>query len=633
MSVIMKILHFALLAWFFAWFLTSAWAVDVYLGEKVEIQFSSLAFNQETSTYDSVASVTNASKEPIHSPLSIIITDISAPGVSLKNATGNTANGEPYIAVSLPQDSLQPGAAVTDIPLKFSSPTDTPFTFSGVPLSRLSVQVSRIFVVPTTPTVSTGGKRSLNAVAFDGEGRTIQNTAFHWTSEKTEVALVSPNGIVEGLVEGETTVLAKADDIQSNAVTLTVMAAPMKTTAKLIDESLAKGEITFETSLIYKVFDAFDDARLPAKYQMGSKTGDSTVLMDALPIWDTLSPVTKAILRPFYLPPFYKGSWWDLRSAGEDTLPVAHHPLHYEDHEDHPPCDDAHTADCLSPEWSSVIVDTVNGKYRVWWLKRYGDKEEKKALTLATHVENTISPALTQLMGEPLLDNGSFGKLGRGGDDRIDIALVDLSRSVTARWECPPSPGYMLLSRKDGLDTVVHELMHLFQFKFQRKCDNTDYKWWEEATAEWTKDYFQRTYPDVYRLNPEHDFAPYFLSDTRQPLETTNGQNREYGAYLFPFFLAQRFSPQLIRDIWDTMHNKDSLDAIDSVIIGGFKEQWLEFVRLNWNKGPVKEYQNWDQFLKSASADEEQIVVVDGNGEHEYLLKHPIPHLAARYYH
>ena len=71
-----------------------------------------------------------------------------------------------------------------------------------------------------------------------------------------------------------------------------------------IDAALAAGQIDSETALLYKVFAAFGDCRLPA-----SLAGDAGPLMDSMIIaevrarFSQLSAATKATLQPFLLAP------------------------------------------------------------------------------------------------------------------------------------------------------------------------------------------------------------------------------------------------------------------------------------------------------------------------------------------
>ena len=73
-----------------------------------------------------------------------------------------------------------------------------------------------------------------------------------------------------------------------------------------------------------------------------------------------------------------------------------------------------------------------------------------------------------------------------------------------------------------------------------------------------------------------------------------------YGAYLLAQWGAHNLGPAWIRDIWDNVAGMDATHAVDAALQGErFVDIWDDFALSNWNQGPVKHYQQWDNMTKS----------------------------------
>jgi VCBS repeat-containing protein len=106
--------------------------VVINVDSMVSVSYSGWMFNRTTATFDTLATITNTSADSLLlAPMSLVITSISLGSVTLFNPTGQTADGEPFIAVRVPDEGLAPGAAVAGIMLKFSNPTRAFFTFTS----------------------------------------------------------------------------------------------------------------------------------------------------------------------------------------------------------------------------------------------------------------------------------------------------------------------------------------------------------------------------------------------------------------------------------------------------------------------------------------------------------------------
>ncbi len=104
--------------------------------------------------------------------------------------------------------------------------------------------------------------------------------------------------------------------------------------------------------------------------------------------------------------------------------------------------------------------------------------------------------------------------------------------------------------------------------------------------------------------NFEHDTAHSYLQTAISSITDMDG-GREYGAYLFPFYLVRRLEPdrpQLIADIFAAMEQpggENLYKVIDDHIDGGFAQRWPEFTLYNLNLPPNNFYEQWDDLKLS----------------------------------
>ena len=90
--------------------------------------------------------------------------------------------------------------------------TEIHVSHSGVSESfTVSVHPARIEVEPRRPELFVGEQITLTARAFDAEGRALSGLGFLWFSGLAGVASLSPQGVVQALAEGSTTVTAYLD--------------------------------------------------------------------------------------------------------------------------------------------------------------------------------------------------------------------------------------------------------------------------------------------------------------------------------------------------------------------------------------------------------------------------------------
>lgn len=395
---------------------------------------------------------------------------------------------------------------------------------------------------------------------------------------------------------------------------------------ELISGAEERGEIDSETALIYQVFARFGDPRLPARFRGDDRrVSDIEVSGEVLARYATISDAGRATLEPFLVPPFHAGGWWELQHSpniAADPAPAAVR------------CGQSGDADVPLTGWN--YVDSSGGRVRVWWQTRYVD-DEAKARAYAGQIDQIWLRLAALLRREPPSDEGEE-RLCRGGDNKLDIAIVDLVGTGGEVWPytfgSAATPSYMLMDRDVGRSTLIHELMHSFQFAFPTAGPYMEYMWWREGTAAWSEHYID---PGV---NSEHRHAPSFMSVPDMPLETfinvnkpqgTRGRAHQYGTYLLSLYQQLNGGgPDFVRQSWEAFATKaNSLEAVNGLLAGGFGETWPKFIRNNVNRPPVDQYKQADTLEHRYPFMERHEVALGGSPALIYPLDGRVPHLAA----
>jgi hypothetical protein len=425
------------------------------------------------------------------------------------------------------------------------------------------------------------------------------------------------------------------------------------TSDELIDAAQTAGTITAEDALIYKVFSDFGDTRLPAQYRgdnIGFIEGDAqhqvVAYIDKVGI-NNVSAATLDTLRPFFVPAYYEGSWWNQKNPTATKAIAA--PGAVTSAPSNPNCrvwDSLNGGSCsLLAEWKSVAgVNVV-----VWYLAANETSDAPKAAMLVQEYDSTIWPKLTTLMDrKPISDLGTG--LVAETDPRYDILLIDMEdnkEGVTipnTLNSCKMSSSHIYLSRnlpnRGLIAQAAHEFMHALQFSMPLagSCVNTYYTTLE-ATAVWATNY-------VYPKNDwEHRYAKHYLAggwvNESYDYHPPKPSLFRYGAYVLPLFLETRYGPSIVKGIWDqaAVYNQE-LFAIDSAIgaatlqASSFQKEWPKFAAANWNRDALsKTY--WDKDIlvdnvDQLDGDDTFALSAGGTGN----LRHPVSvkHAAAKYY-
>lgn len=420
------------------------------------------------------------------------------------------------------------------------------------------------------------------------------------------------------LKSGIYTVSGQAADTKVNAqveviscdTTLFIVAGERDTPAdyfvlspELIADALARGEIDYETSLIYRAYALVGDPRLPVQY-LGNFTfieDGTSLFVEILRNQDELNQETLDALAPFMVRPNDPGSIYAIGFSGGEGSPKR---IPY------------------TETW--VSAPAANGFARAWVPTSINDENpaEQLAVKFASVIDE-IWPILfggNKLLNPPRKDTAGVPSTDVNPDAAIDIYFVDFTTvdprlavcqvnpvdSVCALggslgYAMPVAPfddrkssGYAVVDTRNwgvsGIDgpvsdfivgTVAHELYHIGQFGYNRH--ETD--WLMESTATWGE--FTVLQELGRSAQGVRAFLPGFYNRINRRLHHTDSQH-EYSAYLYPLFTQMERDRSVVEQVWNTVIAKEpqGVSAFDSVI--PFRRNFREFALRNWNQDPVE---------------------------------------------
>lgn len=186
------------------------------------------------------------------------------------------------------------------------------------------------------------------------------------------------------------------------------------------------------------------------------------------------------------------------------------------------------------------------------------------------------------------VDDGTLG-----GDSRMDVYLADQGANNDAFTSadrtcslpsCSSVSAYVVLDvgqSAQGLRALaIHEFHHMIQYAESADTDT----WWREATSTWEESVVA---PDTTsRLSQISSFA----RTTSQSL-TDLDSSREYGAYVFLRWLADRHGIEVLQDAWrrTRVTGGQTLPALDQVLVergSSFVEEFGGFAAAStiWNR-------------------------------------------------
>jgi hypothetical protein len=444
-----------------------------------------------------------------------------------------------------------------------------------------AVAVARVTLGEPATAVAPGGSITLTAKAYDANDQEITAT-LTWQSSDPIIATVS-EGVVTGVALGQTSVTASAGGVSSMPVVVWVN--PAGSTSDALDKAVAAGEITEDQALVYAVWAAFNDSRLPGKYRSTvsepSLRGD-LLMLEAAGRFDFLTTDQQDAIAQYFVPPIYETTATAGAPGTGQFLEVFRPGI---------------CSGVVNGNW----ISTATLHFRVW----YNSATMPQAAPALPRIAQYAEDAYQKLVAEkgfnpPLEDTG----LCNGGDGKLDIYVAEPSQTergmmvpTTDNWQTGlTTPAFMLIpvntipanpgSDNDLQATIAHELMHAVQFAYAHLTLES-YRWFLESTATWAKDV---VYPNT---NTEHPYASPYMTRPEEPLFFPNKYRamRPYGSYLFFQFATKKGSPDLVRKIFE-FADDDPLGSIDFALSAtgqeGLRRTWPQFALALWNRDPIK---------------------------------------------
>ena len=529
---------------------------------------------------------------------------------------------------------------------------------TGTTISDFCYSVAYTPVVVTSPGYTTSAGYTLTGTA----AQEVTSLSYALNGSAGQPVAISagafslPLSLAAGINEICTTAAISADNPGTSCINV-IYNTGLPSSFALIAGALHAGTISAETALLYKVYAAFNDARLPVQYKGDDSFIDYVeVLREAYAMAPSLSQAARDILGAFFLPPIYQGSWYSGAAAGAslsrgieslgkarplDQACNPHWPLFDN------PCP-------KSDDWASVDGTHI----RVWYTKKDAAADMPRAQKIAGLLEGAQGAwgKLTTYMARTPMSDDEFSY--NGGDGRLDIILADTGTSNkgltvrrTAGDTSDAAPVFILINRTLPEDImlfgVIHELMHAIQHNTKTAQPKAAYLTLMESTAQWAG------HVVFYEIDPgkkdDQAYLDFYLGRTNEALTFSGDTRFGYGLYLFPLFLANTHATtgKIIRDIWDFTQTEDEIHAIDRALSKrktDLRATWPKFALMAWNQGPLEtdeiSFKNWDDVQKKPFVGNglkppgESVTDTDVTASGTpYVLKADIPSFATRYHH
>jgi len=362
-----------------------------------------------------------------------------------------------------------------------------------------------------------------------------------------------------------------------------------------IDEALAKNEINAADAAGYRVLAFFNDQSLPTQFfddPGAAQTIPSDMLLSAAQELLKDMQLTLAVqVYSYIIPPAYR------RNGGE------------KDNDEFPK-----PSEIPSQDWS--FVEDLTTEVRLWYLKdnldQYNLAVKLKAL-LAGHIIAEEKKLMGRThMRDDLNSRSIFVRIGltrtqpNGGDGKLDIYIYNLEGANPPKaWVqvynvddvsgvgCSAKPSYMAVNfawaktadAKKVASTLAHEYFHTIQNTYNRKAACREYDKIDEGTATYIKHHI---YP---KYNDEHDWWEFSENGSMSLI------NEDYETWPFYYFMVEMNGSFSMPKLYEMMGSQRPMDAVDKVLSGGFKKQWLEYAVYEWNQEPLQDgFRQWDNY-------------------------------------
>jgi hypothetical protein len=332
----------------------------------------------------------------------------------------------------------------------------------------------------------------------------------------------------------------------------------------LIGQAHLGGELDDETALVYRVLAAMDPSRLPPRFSRQPQRflkSLTPLFLEVRERWIGLSPWARSMLAPYLLrptewgqePPLYGHSY---------SVPAVHH-------------------------------DSPGGHFRIWYVTSTHDSPDlvythgdtiPDWIHLCAQVFDHVWETVVDSLGyrSPPADGSWYGQEDYGGDSRYDVYVENLdghrvygytqSEFFVSGGAPNAATSYVVVDNdyasyiypspgEGGLMvTAAHELFHAVQFAY----DTLEERFFMELSSTWMEEVVYDAVNDYYHYLAPTGYASIF-SHPQLSLTTYNGLH-EYSSCLWAHYLAKKFGPDVIRDIWANCVQMKALDAMDQAL-------------------------------------------------------------------
>jgi len=319
---------------------------------------------------------------------------------------------------------------------------------------------------------------------------------------------------------------------------------PRPPSAVLIEEAYQKGRISYETSLLYKVYSLFDPHKLPAEFQSSTPGKCATpILQEVRRNWETLSPQVKGALAAY--PALLSRP---SPSGPELTYRTAHFEIHYTN-SGQDAVNPADTNGNRVPDYIEMMGAELE---HVWsteldamgWLQPPSDQTVDGDPDYDVYVVDM--PYYGYTVGEGQADQGIQPGDNENSPEAIErnawYSYIGLENDYRG-FSCTPLDCIRV--------TAAHEFNHAIQFGY----DAWEETWLMEATATWMED-------EVYDyVNDNLAYLPYYFDDPDLclPSAIPYRPNRWYSNWIFVRFISEHYGgSNTVRSFWEHSVNYDS---------------------------------------------------------------------------
>jgi hypothetical protein len=370
---------------------------------------------------------------------------------------------------------------------------------------------------------------------------------------------------------------------------------PQQSTRALIDAAQRAGAISLEAALLLKAQALIGDPALPAAYVGAGVGADGpTLYADIQLAWPALSAAAQEQLRPYLAAPSDPTSWYathvmaGLAAEGGAAL--------------------AQAAPRLT--WETI----ESGPFKIWY---HPEQDPERSWQLYLALKDRIWPRLSELFGRSALPDCGASCAGGGGDEAVDIYLVERAGSfgVGGRDCCSGGATYAVIERRSSFPMVAHDLAAVFLAHYP--VMKLDYMWLYHGILGYAMHY---VYPDASEdpqhpgRNEEHRFARGYFADTNIPLD-----ERMYDAYVY---LLYKDDPALIRTLLSSAGELESVANLDAALGGKLQDEWRDFALASLNMGPNTFFAEKDDLTLSPQWDAEYELYTPGTRVFDPVVQH-----------